>query len=106
MFAKVYEYQFGKKNQKAIWQKINIFHEYNKVSKGQNVCTAVQFVFLFVAQLMHNTGMLFANDSNKDRAKAIVGNLHRMGITNCVVSNYDGKLYPKVRIIIVCQFIF
>jgi len=47
---------------------------------------------------MHNTGMLFANDANKDRAKAIISNLHRMGITNCVVSNYDGRTYPKVRV--------
>ena len=48
------------------------------------------------AQLMRNTGMLFANDANPDRAKAIVGNLHRLGVTNCVVSKYDGRLYPQV----------
>ena len=45
---------------------------------------------------MRNTGMLFANDANPDRAKAVVGNLHRLGVTNCVVSNYDGRLFPKV----------
>lgn len=45
---------------------------------------------------MKNTGMLFANDPNKVRAKAIVGNLHRMGITNTVVSDYDGREFPKV----------
>ncbi|KAK2160108.1 hypothetical protein LSH36_140g04015 [Paralvinella palmiformis] len=52
----------------------------------------------YIGQLMHNTGMLFANDANKDRAKAIISNLHRMGITNCVVSNYDGRTYPKILI--------
>ena len=46
---------------------------------------------------MRNTGKLFANDANADRAKAVVGNLHRLGITNCVVSNYDGRVYPKVK---------
>ena len=52
---------------------------------------------LFSAALMRNTGMLFANDANKDRAKAIVGNLHRMGITNAVVSEYDGREFPQVN---------
>lgn len=45
---------------------------------------------------MRNTGMLFANDANPDRAKAIVGNLHRLGITNSVISNCDGRQIPKV----------
>ena len=43
--------------------------------------------------------MLFANDANKERAKAIIGNIHRMGITNTVVSEYDGREFPQVRII-------
>ncbi len=49
-----------------------------------------------IAALMKNTGMLFANDASAERAKAIVGNLHRLGVTNCVVMNYDGKVLPKV----------
>ena len=63
-------------------------------------------IFCYLAQLMHNTGMLFANDANKDRAKAIVGNLHRMGITNSVITNYDGKLYPKVRTLEIYLYIY
>ncbi|XP_053379716.1 uncharacterized protein LOC123527800 [Mercenaria mercenaria] len=50
----------------------------------------------YIAALMRNTGMLFANDANKDRSKAIVGNIHRMGITNTVVSEYDGRQFPEV----------
>lgn len=50
------------------------------------------------AALMRNTGMLFANDPNVERAKAIVGNIHRMGVTNTVVSDYDGRQYPEVKI--------
>ena len=50
-----------------------------------------------IAALMKNTGMLFANDASADRAKAIVGNLHRLGVTNCVVMSYDGRALPKVR---------
>jgi len=50
-----------------------------------------------IAALMKNTGMLFANDANPDRAKAIVGNLHRLGVSNCAVMSYDGRALPKVR---------
>ncbi|XP_078337246.1 uncharacterized protein LOC111136820 isoform X2 [Crassostrea virginica] len=49
-----------------------------------------------IAALMKNTGVIFANDANKDRAKAIVGNVHRMGITNTVICNYDGRKFPSV----------
>jgi len=53
-------------------------------------------VVFLTAQLMRNTGTLFANDANAERAKAIVGNLHRLGVTNCIVSCMDGRLMPKV----------
>nr|SVE74219.1 EOG090X07AW [Daphnia barbata] len=49
-----------------------------------------------IAAIMKNTGMLFANDPNPDRAKAVVGNLHRLGVTNAVVMTYDGKVLPKM----------
>lgn len=49
-----------------------------------------------IASLMKNTGVIFANDANKDRAKAVVGNVHRMGITNTVICNYDGRKFPSV----------
>jgi len=49
-----------------------------------------------IAAIMKNTGMVLANDANKDRCKAIVGNLHRLGITNTVVCNHDGRKLPTV----------
>lgn len=48
------------------------------------------------AQLMRNTGVIVANDANADRLKSVVGNIHRLGVTNTVVSNYDGRQFPKV----------
>lgn len=48
------------------------------------------------AQLMKNTGMILANDSNAERLHSVVGNLHRLGVTNAVVSNCDGRQFPKV----------
>merc|ERR1712228_755725 len=49
-----------------------------------------------IAAIMKNTGMILANDANKDRCKAVVGNLHRLGISNTVVCNHDGRKLPTV----------
>ena len=40
---------------------------------------------------MRNTGELFANDVSRDRLRALTANVHRMGVTNCIVTNYDGR---------------
>lgn len=45
---------------------------------------------------MKNTGLLMANDAKKDRCKAIVGNLHRLGVHNSIVCNYDGRKFPTI----------
>jgi len=49
-----------------------------------------------IAAVMKNTGMVLANDANRDRCKAVVGNCHRLGITNTVVCTHDGRMLPKV----------
>ncbi len=49
-----------------------------------------------IAALMRNTGLLYANDANRDRCKAVVGNLHRLGVTNTVVCSYDGRKLEKI----------
>ncbi|CAG8593155.1 7107_t:CDS:2 [Ambispora gerdemannii] len=50
----------------------------------------------YIAALMNNTGQIFSNDTNKERTKALTANIHRMGVKNTVVSNFDGREYPKV----------
>jgi ribosomal RNA methyltransferase Nop2 len=50
----------------------------------------------YLAALMKNTGCIFANDVNKDRIKSLVANIHRMGVTNAVVCNCDGRQFPKL----------
>jgi ribosomal RNA methyltransferase Nop2 len=50
----------------------------------------------YIAACMKNTGTLFSNDANEQRLKSLVGNVQRMGVRNCVVTNYDGRVYPTV----------
>ncbi|KAJ3597847.1 hypothetical protein NHX12_001363 [Muraenolepis orangiensis] len=50
----------------------------------------------YIAQLMRNTGIIVANDANLERLKSVVGNIHRLGVTNAVICNYDGRQFPKV----------
>jgi len=48
-----------------------------------------------IGAIMKNTGFVLANDAKKDRTKAIVGNLHRLGVTNATVCSEDGRDLPK-----------
>ncbi|CAK9023868.1 25S rRNA (cytosine-C(5))-methyltransferase nop2 (Nucleolar protein 2) [Durusdinium trenchii] len=50
----------------------------------------------YVAQLMKNTGLVVANDPNKDRINATVSNCARLGIRNTIHCCHDGRQFPKV----------
>lgn len=50
----------------------------------------------YISALLQNTGLVFANDSNKARTKSLTANVHRLGCKNVVVCNYDGREFPKV----------
>lgn len=61
-----------------------------------DMCSAPGGKTTHIASLMKNTGILFANDARADRLQAVVANIHRLGISNTVVCNYDGRLFPTV----------
>lgn len=54
--------------------------------------------FFFPAAIMKNTGMIVSNDVHAARVKALVGNFHRMGITNSLITNMDGRMFAKVGV--------
>jgi ribosomal RNA methyltransferase Nop2 len=45
---------------------------------------------------MNNTGVVFANDANKARTKSLFANIHRLGVKNTVVTNYDGRKFSTL----------
>ncbi|EJW04946.1 hypothetical protein EDEG_00921 [Edhazardia aedis USNM 41457] len=56
-----------------------------------DMCAAPGGKTTHIAALMQNNGILYANDIDKERCKAIQSNLSRLGITNTVVMCQDGR---------------
>ncbi|XP_071576862.1 uncharacterized protein [Temnothorax nylanderi] len=61
-----------------------------------DMCAAPGGKASHIAAMMKNTGTLFANDVNKERLKAVVGNFHRLGIVNSIICSYDGRKFPTI----------
>jgi len=61
-----------------------------------DMCAAPGGKTSYIAALMKNSGVLFANDLNSERVKALKANLHRLGVRNSIVCNYNGTCFPNV----------
>ncbi|KAE8326425.1 NOL1/NOP2/sun family-domain-containing protein [Aspergillus sergii] len=50
----------------------------------------------YISALMRNTGCVIANDASKPRAKGLIGNIHRLGCKNTLVTHLDARTaFPK-----------
>lgn len=61
-----------------------------------DMCAAPGGKSSHIASIMKNTGVLFSNDANKDRIKAVVGNFHRLGVVNSVICHEDGCKFGNI----------
>jgi len=50
----------------------------------------------FISQIMKNSGIIIANDKSKERIKSLVNSIHRLSVTNSIVTNYNGVTFPFV----------
>ena len=48
----------------------------------------------YIAALMKNSGILIANELNSSRLSSLTANIHRLGVKNCIITNYDGRKLP------------
>ena len=48
-----------------------------------------------ISQIMNNSGLVVANDINIIRIKSLIANIHRLGIENTLVINYNGLMISK-----------
>ena len=49
----------------------------------------------YIGQLMKNRGTIVANDMKTERTKALFYNCQRMGLTNVIITNFDGRKFPS-----------
>jgi 25S rRNA (cytosine2870-C5)-methyltransferase len=62
-----------------------------------DLCAAPGGKSTHIAAMMKNTGVLFANDVNKERSMALAASIQRMGVQNAVCTNMNGMVFPLKR---------
>ena len=45
----------------------------------------------YIGQMMENKGVIYANDFKAERCRSLTANIHRLGMTNAVVTCMDGR---------------
>ncbi len=54
----------------------------------------------------HMSGVIFANELKEPRIKSLSANIHRMGVTNTIICNYDGRQVRPEEICLLMQSVF
>ena len=68
----------------------------NPGEKILDMCASPGGKTTYIGQLMKNEGILVANDLKKERIKSLFFNIHRLGIKNSIITNYDGREFAKL----------
>lgn len=63
-----------------------------------DMCAAPGGKTTHLAALMNNTGVLYANDFNKDRIYGLTANIQRMGVKNAICTHMDALKLPYVNV--------
>lgn len=61
------------------------------------MCYAPRGKTSYITQLMKNTDVIHANDANTEGLNIVRGNLHRLVVTNTLISHYHGHQFPQGR---------
>lgn len=62
-----------------------------------DLCAAPGSKTTQIAQYMENQGILVANDSDSTRLPALGINIQRCGVTNCVITNMQGRMFKNME---------
>ena len=63
-----------------------------------DLCAAPGGKTTHIAALMNNTGTLYANDIDRDRAYALRSNVARMGVENCIITNLEAEKFDVGKV--------
>lgn len=63
--------------------------------KVLDMCASPGGKSTYIGNLMKNSGILICNDINEQRLPSLVGNIHRLGLRNSIITNYDGRKLLK-----------
>lgn len=81
--------------QDAASMAVSLLMNAQKGGKILDISAAPGAKITHIAQIVGNSGVLVANDASYKRLKALAANIQRMGVTNAIITQADGRLYSQ-----------